>query len=281
MITGKTLVAGVVGRPIVHSLSPILHNAWLAEAGIDGVYVPFAADAFGFERLANGFRGSGVRGLNVTLPFKEAALAVADKVSDRARAAGAANLITFEANGMIHADNTDGVGLIGAFASQAPHFDVRDGGMVVVGGGGAARGAVAALLAAGAWRIWIVNRTLEKAEAIASALGEKVLPLPLNHAASALRDAGAVINATSAGLSGEGRLDLDLGLTPPAAVIMDMVYKPLETAFLKQARDLGRPTVDGLAMLIAQAVPSFEAFYGALPPATVDVRRLALKALES
>jgi len=281
MITGKTMVAGVVGRPVAHSLSPILHNAWLAEAGIDGVYVPFAPDAFGFERLANGFRGSAVRGLNVTLPFKEAALAIADKVSDRARLAAAANLITFEPNGMIHADNTDGLGLLGAFATQAPDFDVRDGGMVVIGGGGAARGAVAALLAAGAWRIWIVNRTLEKAEAIAEALGDKIRPLPLNHAASALRDAAAVINATSAGLSGEGSLDVDLSLTPPSAVIMDMVYKPLQTPFLKQARDLGRPTVDGLAMLIAQAVPSFEAFYGALPPASVDVRALALKALES
>ena len=281
MITGKTVVAGVVGRPVAHSLSPVLHNAWLAAAGIDGVYVAFAPDALGLERLANGLRGGAIRGLNVTIPFKEAALKVADRASPLAQAAGAANLLIFDRDGKITADNTDGAGLLGAFAVQAPTWDVRNGPVTVLGAGGAARGAVAALLAAGAPKVWVLNRTLAKAEAIAKTLGSRVLPLPYAHAASALQQTTAVINATSAGLSGDGALNVPLELTHPSTVVMDMVYKPLETPFLAQARALGRPTVDGLEMLIRQAIPCFEAFYGAPPPADTDVRGLALKVLNS
>lgn len=279
MITGATVVAGVVGRPVTHSLSPILHNAWLAAAGIDGVYVAFSPDAFGFERFVCGMRGGAIRGVNVTLPFKEAALALADQVSEAARRAQAANLLIFDADGLVYADNTDGVGLLGAFAAQAPQYEVTAGSSVVLGAGGAARGAISALLAAGSPRVFVVNRTLEKAEAIAAELGRKVSALPMNQAAGVFRDTRAIINATSAGLSGEGGLDVPLELTPAETVVMDMVYKPLETPFLKQARDLGRATVDGLEMLIRQAVPSFEAFYGQRPPASLDVRSLALKAL--
>lgn len=279
MITGRTVVAGVVGRPVAHSLSPVLHNAWLKAAGIDGVYVAFAPDAHGFERLAQGFRGGAVRGVNVTLPFKEQALKVADRASERAHRAAAANLLLFEPDGRILADNTDGVGLLGAFAAQAPGFDVTAGPSVVLGAGGAARGAVAALLSAGAPRVRIVNRTLAKAEAIAEALGAGVSALPPGHAVGVLKDAVAVINATSAGLADSAVLDVPLDVTPRAAVIMDMVYKPLETPFLTQARALGRATVDGLEMLIRQAEPSFEALFGEPPPTAVDVRFLALKAI--
>ncbi|MFZ5721480.1 MAG: shikimate dehydrogenase [Pseudomonadota bacterium] len=279
MISGKTVVAGVVGRPVTHSLSPILHNAWLAAAGIDGVYVPFAPDPYGFERLVAGFRGGAIRGLNVTLPFKEDALRLADEVSEAARKAAAANLLVFDPSGRIQADNTDGVGLLKAFAAQAPQWSADRGPVTVLGAGGAARGAVAALLTAGAPKVWVVNRTVAKAEAISAALGREVKPLPLPHVVGALRDSTAVINATSAGLAESGALDIPLETTPEGCVIMDMVYKPLETPLLAQARALGRPTVDGLEMLIRQAVPSFEAFFGASPPADVDVRKLALEAL--
>lgn len=279
MITGRTVVAGVVGRPIAHSLSPILHNAWLQAAGIDGVYVAFAPDQHGFERLASGFRGGAIRGLNVTLPFKEQALRMADRRTEMADRAAAANLLLFEPDGRILADNTDGLGLLRAFAAQAPAWDAAKGPVVVLGAGGAARGAAAALLMAGAPRVMVVNRTLEKAEAIARALGPKVAPLPLHHAAGAFRDATAVINATSAGLAGEGGLDVPLDATPEGCVAMDMVYKPLITPFLQQAQDLGRPIVDGLEMLVRQAEPSFEAFFGEYPPTDVDVRELALEQL--
>ncbi len=277
-ITGKTRVAGVVGRPVAHSLSPILHNAWLAAAGIDGVYVAFAPDADGFERLAEGFRGGAVRGVNVTVPFKEQALAVADRRSEQAERAGAANLLLFEPNGQIVADNTDGFGLLRAFSVQAPHWNPGQGPVTVLGAGGAARGAVAALLAAGAPKVFVVNRSVGKADALAAAFGPKVTSYAMADAARAFEGATAVINATSAGLAGEGVLDLPLNLTDPATVLMDMVYKPLDTAILVQARALGRTTVDGLEMLIRQAEPSFEAFYGQ-PPPEADVRSLALKGL--
>lgn len=281
MITGKTVVAGVAGFPVTHSLSPALHNAWLAAAGIDGVYVAFAPDRLGFARLVEGFRGGVIRGLNVTLPFKEEALRLADRPSALATAAGAANLLIFEADGRIRADNTDGAGLLQAFAVQAPGWDVRNGPVTVVGAGGAARGAVAALLHAGAPKVWVLNRTLARAEGIAKALGPKVLALPLAHSASALQQSTAVINATSAGLGSDGSLNLPLELTQAGTVVMDMLYKPLETPFLAQARALGRPTADGLEMLIQQAIPSFEAFFGQSPPAEVEVRALALKILNS
>lgn len=279
MITGRTRVAGVVGHPIDHSLSPLLHNAWLAAAGLDAVYVAFAPEPYGFDRLALGFRGGAVRGLNVTLPFKADALRLADHASEAARMAAAANLLLFERDGRILADNTDGQGLIGAFAAQAPWWSPDRGPVTVLGAGGAARGAVAALLMAGAPRVWVVNRTLEKAEAIASALGAGVKPLPLSHVVGALRDSTAVINATSAGLSGAGGLEIPLETTPDGCVVMDMVYKPLETPLLAQARALGRPTVDGLEMLIRQAAPSFEALFGQAPPAETDVRAVALEAV--
>ncbi len=272
-------MAGVVGRPVAHSLSPVLHNAWLAASGIDGVYVTFAPDAYGFERFVDGMRGGVIRGVNVTVPFKEAALKAADKATARAEAAGAANVLLFEPDGRTVADNTDGLGLMAAFAAQAPDWDVWAGPVAVFGAGGAARGAVAALLERGAPKVFVINRTVRKAEALAAALGPKVSALPLSHAAGALREATAVINATTVGLNDEGDLDIPLSQTQPGLVVMDMVYKPLETGLLRQAYALGRTTVDGLEMLLGQARPSFELFYGQPAPLDVDVRALALKAM--
>jgi shikimate dehydrogenase len=277
-ITGATRVAGVVGHPIAHSLSPVLHNAWLEAAGIDGVYVPFEVGADGFAAFVEGLRGSSLAGLNVTLPHKEAALAAADNAHLRARRARAANLLVFK-DGRITADNTDGLGLLAAFAEQAPGFDPKAGPVVILGAGGGARGAAGAFLDAGCPDIRIVNRTLPRAQGLAAELHLKAFALA--DAASAFAGALAVINATSAGIADGETLDLPLAATPDGCVVMDMVYKPLVTPVLAQALGIGRRTVDGLAMLIGQAVPSFEAFYGQPPPAGVGVRALALAALEA
>jgi shikimate dehydrogenase len=277
-ISGATRVAGVAGRPVAHSLSPILHNAWLKAARIDGVYVALDVAEDGFAAFVEGLRKTSMAGVNVTLPFKEAALAMADVVHPRAERARAANLLIFGADGGVRADNTDGLGLATAFAEQAPQFDARSGPVMVLGAGGASRGAVGALLDAGCEDIRIVNRTLARAEALAADLG--VRTAPWGDIEAALQGAVAVINATSAGLTDGQALDVPLAATPADCVVMDMVYKPLVTPLLAQARALGRPTVDGLAMLIGQARPSFEAFYGAPPPSGVDVRALALKALK-
>lgn len=280
MISARTVVAGVVGQPIAHSLSPILHNAWLAAAGIDGVYVAFAPRPEAFAAFVEGQRGGeAIRGVNVTVPFKEQALAAADEASARARLAGAANLLVFETDGRIRADNTDGIGLLGAFAAQAEGFDPAAGPVVVLGAGGAARGAVAALLLAGTPQVRVLNRTVSKAQDLASDLGPKVVAGALADAGEAFAGAIAVINATAAGMSPGQGLDVPLEATPPGAVVMDMFYKPLVTPFLAQAQALGRRTVDGLEMLVRQAEPSFEALFGAPPPPGVDVRGLALKVL--
>ena len=276
-ISGRTRVAGVVGHPIAHSLSPMLHNAWLAAAGIDGAYVALEVRDGGVRRLAEGLKGTSFAGLNVTLPFKEDALAAADKVHPRAARAKAANLLVFK-DGQVHADNTDGLGLLAAFAEQAPGFDPTAGPVVVLGAGGAARGAVAAFLDAGCPHVRVVNRTFGRAEALVADLGGEAFGLA--DAEAAFQGAIAVINATSGGLADDSALDFPLTATPEACVVMDMVYKPLVTPFLAQAQKLDRRTVDGLAMLIGQAVPSFEAFFGQPPPKDLDVRALALKTLD-
>ena len=280
--SSKTVVAGVAGSPVRHSLSPLIHNAWLARAGIDGVYVAFAPPQDGFPAFAKGLRGGAVRGINVTIPFKEQALALADDASPLAQAAGAANLLLFHEDGRIEARNTDGEGLMQALAVQAPGFDPTSGPALVLGAGGAARGAVAALLDAGCPDIRVCNRTVERAADLVEALGKGGARLGVVRAIErtdiAAVDAVVAINATSLGLNGGPGPDVQWSLMRPGAVAMDMVYKPLETEFLKAARTQRLRTVDGLEMLIRQAIPSFEAFYGAAPP-DLDARALVLAEL--
>jgi len=275
-LTGAALVAGIVGRPVTHSLSPVLHNAWIAAAGLNAAYVPLAPLAGGFPALVEGLRGGVIRGVNVTIPFKEEALACADEASDRARLAGASNLLLFREDGSVFADNTDGLGMLAALAIQAPGFDPKAGPAVILGAGGAARGAAAALALAGAPDVRIVNRTADRAIALAADIGG---PVRAVDGEDALDGANVVINATSLGLGGGAGPDVDLARAPTTAVVMDMVCKPLRTEFIARAEARGLRTVDGLEMLIRQAVPSFEAFFGVAPPASVDVRALALKAV--
>jgi shikimate dehydrogenase len=282
-VSAKTLVAGVIGQPLRHSLSPLLHNAWLKAAGLDGVYIAFAPRLEGFAAMIEGFRGGAICGLNITLPFKEQALDLAqagrDRVTARARLAGAANLVVFGADGSLSLDNTDGEGLLYAFARQAPSLVLNRGPVVILGAGGAARGAAAALVLAGVPEIRILNRTFDRAKAIAAALGDKVVAWRPDQALAALDQAAAVINATSLGLDGGEGPAVDWRAVPKTCVFMDMVYKPLDTAFLRAARARGHLTIDGLDMLVGQAIPSFLALFGQSPPAGLDVRALALKAL--
>jgi shikimate dehydrogenase len=274
-----TTRAGVIGDPIAHSLSPVLHGAWIAALGLDAAYDRIHVTTESFTAFVAEHRGGGrLAGVNVTIPHKEAALAAADIVEPIARRAGAANLLLFHADGRVEARNTDGLGLLGAFEVQAPGFDITASPVLVVGAGGAARGAVAALVQAGCRDVRIVNRTLARAAAIAVDFPGAVTAI--SEGAGAERAVGAVINATSLGLGGGSGPAVDWDAVLPGAVAMDMVYKPLRTAFLDDAAAAGRRTVDGLEMLIRQAVPSFEAFYGVAAPASVDVRALALAALE-
>jgi shikimate dehydrogenase len=279
-VTSKTIVAGVAGAPVRHSLSPLIHNAWLEASGFDGVYVAFAPHQDRFRAFAEGLRGGAIRGLNVTIPFKEQALAAADEASVLAKAAGAANLLLFHEDGRIEARNTDGEGLLQAIAVRAPGFDITEGPVAVMGAGGAARGAVAALLEAGVADIRLCNRTLGRAETLAEDLtgfANGALVRAFERADHAVEGCACVINATSLGLGGGPGPDTPWRLLMPEAVAMDMVYMPLDTAWRQDARAHGLRTVDGLEMLIRQAIPSYRAFFGADPP-KLDVRALLLKA---
>ena len=273
----STRLAAVIGQPIRHSLSPLIHNAWLAAAGVDAVYLAFAPeDATAFEVLIDGLRAGGAEGVNITAPFKEAAFDLAGRtgamIGPEAQAARSVNLLVFGEEG-VRAESTDGVGMLGAVREQAPSLDLTVGPAVVLGAGGAGRAAVHALKTAGVGDIRIVNRTLMRAEALAEAAGPGVSAWSLDQAAEALTGSHLLINATSV-------LDPpDLAPMATGAAVLDMTYRPLETPILKRARQRGLVPVDGLAMLIGQARPSFEALFGC-PAPDMDVRALALKALE-
>jgi shikimate dehydrogenase len=278
-ITSSTRVAGVIGRPVRHSLSPLLQNAWIEAAGLDAVYVALSPSEDWLAPFINGCRNGMIAGLNVTLPFKEQALEMADSASERAWRAGAANLLLFGDDDQITADNTDGLGLMAAFAAQAPALSVAGQAVTVLGAGGAARGAAAALIGAGAETVRLVNRTRQRAEQIRASLGDRIQVFGWDQLPAAFDGAAALINSTSLGLEGGEPLTLSLDGLPAGAVVMDMVYRPLKTPLLAAAEATGRPIVDGLEMLIGQARPSFEALFGQPPPAGVDVRALALAAL--
>jgi len=277
MITGSTRLAGVVGWPIDHSLSPRLQNAWLLAAQIDAVYVPFPAPPDRFAAFIAGMRAGPLLGLNVTAPHKEQALGLADQATPRALAAGAANLLLFRGDGTLAADNTDGEGLLKAFAAQAPNFAPSARPVLILGAGGAARGAASAFLQAGAPRIYILNRNSARASELSLALGSGVEALSGPPSTDLIGACGAVINATPEGLEAAASTGMNLSALSADAVVMDMVYRPLRTPLLRAAADRGLPTVDGLEMLIGQARPSFTAFFGREPP-PLDIRAVALSA---
>ncbi|QIF82945.1 shikimate dehydrogenase [Brevundimonas sp. 'scallop'] len=262
------MVAGIAGNPVAHSLSPVIHNAWLAAGDIDGAYVPFApADAAGFEALVAAGRAGLIMGLNVTAPFKEQAFALADQATGAARLTSSANILQFE-NGRVLADSSDGIGLIRGLNEQAADLDVGGRPVVMLGAGGAARAGCGALVEAGA-EVRIVNRSPERAEALAADLGPSVRVMADG---DAFDGAALVINALSVPPT------IDFDRIAPGTVVMDMTYKPLSTPFLTAARERGLPTVDGLAMLIGQAAPSFESLFRRAPP-PLDLRALLMKHL--
>lgn len=269
-ITGAAVTGGIAGNPVAHSLSPIIHNAWLEAGGIDAAYLPFAPrDAAGFDALVAAGRAGLLAGLNVTAPFKEQAFALADEATAAARLTRSANILRF-VEGRVLADSSDGIGLMRGLAEQAPGLDLAGRAVVLLGAGGAARAGAGALVEAGA-EVRIVNRSRDRAAALAADLGPAVRVMAGEAAAEG---AALVVNALSV------PPEFDLSRLPAEAVVMDMTYKPLDTAFLKAARARDLATVDGLSMLIGQAAPSFEAIFGRAPP-PLDLRALLTAHLEA
>ena len=276
-ISGQTQLAGVMGWPVAHSLSPRLHNYWLDLHGINGAFVPLPVAPEHFAQALRVLGRLGFRGVNVTVPHKEAALAAVDTADAVARRSGAVNTIVFGDNGSLHGTNTDAFGFAENLTACVPDFDAARGPAVIVGAGGAARAAAVALKDMGAGDIRIINRTLARAEGLAMALGAGVHVVDWAGRGAALKDAGIVVNTTTQGMTGHEPLDLNLAALAHNAVVYDIVYNPLETPLLAAARARGHRVVDGLGMLLHQAVAGFSAWFGVTPQVTPALRDFVLK----
>ena len=267
LLSGHARLAGVFGHPVTHSRSPRLHGFWLERYGIDGAYIPLGVAPGGFAAAVRALVDLGFRGANVTIPHKLAAFEICDAVAPFARRAGAVNTLIFR-DGQIEGSNTDGFGFLESIREAAPGWRADAGPAVLLGAGGAARAIAAALLDAGAPRVTLVNRTAAKAEALARDLGGPI------HVADRppLEDAALLVNTTSLGMQGQPGLEVDLAPLPASAVVADIVYVPLETRLLAAARARGLVAVDGLGMLLHQARPGFEAWFGVAPQVDQTLR---------
>jgi len=279
-LTGKAKLAGVIGWPVSHSLSPVLHGHWLEQYGIDGAMIPLAARVEDFAAVIDGARRAGLKGVNVTVPHKESAFAIAHKVDAAAKSAGAANLLIFQ-DGKIEGRNTDSLGLAESLRENIGSLNGKP--VVLLGAGGAARGAILALEMLGAGKIHLLNRDAHRAKTLAASLAPQVKaavePGALNEWSMVAGDAALVVNSTSAGMGANPPLDIDLAVLSQDAAVCDIVYNPLETKLLKDASARGHKTIDGLGMLMHQAAPSFEAFFGVRPEVTPALRAVLVKVL--
>lgn len=278
ILSGHTRLAGVIGWPVSHSLSPRIHGFWLQELGIDGAYVPLAVEPGGIEDAVTGLVALGFAGANVTVPHKEAVIPIMDELDRTARRLGAVNTIVVE-DGRLIGKNSDGYGFLENLHANATGWWAGTGPAVVLGAGGAARAIVGALLDAGAPEIRILNRTRARAEAIAADFADKKIAAgDWNGIAGTLSDAALLVNTTSLGMQGQPSLEIDLGPLPADAVVNDIVYVPLETELLKAAKARGNVAVDGLGMLLHQARLGFTAWFGREPIVSEALRHFVLGA---
>ncbi|MEN3952251.1 shikimate dehydrogenase [Iodidimonas sp. SYSU 1G8] len=303
MSSNPSILAGVIGWPIAHSRSPLIHGHWLQQHRISGVYIPLPVRPEDAASAIRALPKLGFAGVNATLPHKIIALDVADEVDALARRIGAANTLVVR-DGAIHATNTDAEGFMenlrvsataalrdrftrdsqgaghAGFLLNAPEFNVSSGPSVVLGAGGAARAILVALLDAGAPEIRLANRTRGRADDLAAELGAgRITVIDWAERSAALAGAALLVNTTSMGMHGQEPLEIALDDLPADAVVNDIVYAPLETGLLAAARAQGNITVDGLGMLLYQAVPGFEAWFGVRPAVTEELRAIVVRDL--
>ena len=271
-------LAGVMGWPVAHSRSPLIHNYWLQKYGLTGSYVQLPVAPGTLGTAIPGLKALGFRGCNLTIPHKVEALAFMDEVDPMARRMGAMNTIVVQADGSLKGFNNDGYGYIQSLLDAQPDWRADAGPVTVLGAGGAARAVVLSLADRGAKEIRLLNRSPAAAQALADAFGDefgevvKALPWADRHAA--LDGIALLVNTTSQGMVGNPALDLQLNALPTTALVSDVIYVPLETPLILAAKARGNPTVDGLGMLLNQARPAFEAWFGVLPDITPELRRL-------
>lgn len=270
-------LAGVIGSPIAHSKSPQIHRHWLKTYGIAGHYIPMDVHPDDLETVLRTLPKAGFVGVNVTLPHKERVLEIADLVTDRATLIGAANTLIFRKDGKIHADNTDGYGFIENLKAGASQWNPRTGPAAVLGAGGSSRAVISSLLEAGVPEILLSNRTRVRAEQLKDEFGNRLRVYDWVQAGNMLDDAALVVNTTSLGMMGKQELRVPLDGLRASTVVIDLVYAPLKTKLLAAAEDCGCTTVDGLGMLLHQAVPGFERWFGRRPEVDRATRAAALR----
>ncbi len=276
MSTENPTLAGVIGWPIGHSKSPLIHNYWIKKHNVNGYYVPIGLRPENFESGVRSLRKLGFRGANVTIPYKETIFNMASSISDRAALIGAANTLVFGEDGSIRADNTDGIGFRENIRHYAPDWRASNGPALVLGAGGASRAIVSALLDDGAPEVRLANRTRHKAEILKDQFGAKVTVVDWNKASDATDGAATIVNTTSLGMDGQPPLKIRLNAAPATALVTDIVYTPVMTELLQHAQEQNLRTVDGVGMLLHQAVPGFHAWFDIRPEVDSQLRDIVL-----
>lgn len=268
----RYLMAGVMGWPVMHSRSPKIHNYWFARYGLAGTYVPLAIKAEGLKAALRALAPLGFAGCNLTIPHKEAAFAIVDRIDPLARRIGAINCVVVAPDGTLDGRNNDGFGYIESILEAQPNWRAEAGPIVVIGAGGGARAVLVSLADRGAREIRLINRSPERAKALAQEFGGPIEALPWSERHAVLGGAAMLVNTTSQGMTGQPALDLALDKLPTSALVSDIIYVPRETPLLVAARQRGNRTVNGLGMLLNQARPAFHAWFGVMPEVTVELR---------
>jgi len=269
-------LAGVIGNPIAHSKSPKLHKYWLRKHGLAGDYVPLHVTDEDLREVLRMLPRMGFVGVNITIPHKVSALEIADQITDRATLIGAVNTLTFRSDGSIYGDNTDGHGFIANLKQAAPHWDPKSGAAAVLGAGGAARAIISSLIDAGVPRIYLSNRTRTKAETLRHDFGSRIEVVDWVQAGNVMDEITTLVNTTSLGMEGGSEFRVPIDGLRRGTLVSDIVYTPLKTRLLLEAEARGCIAVDGLGMLLHQAVPAFERWFGPRPEVDADVRAMIL-----
>lgn len=276
----RFLLAGVMGWPVMHSRSPVLHNYWFRHHKLAGTYVPLAIRPEDLAAALRALHPLGFAGCNLTIPHKQAALKIVDEVATLAKSIGAISCVVVRPDGSLAGTNNDCYGFIQSIRQEQPGWRADGGPSVVIGAGGGARAVCYSLAQAGAKEIRLVNRTFARANTIVEEFGGPLRALPWEQRHEALDGAAMVVNTTSLGMAGQGPLDIGLERLPARALAVDIIYTPLETPFLRAARERGNPTVNGLGMLLHQGRPSWQAWFGIEPMVTAELRLTMEKSIQ-